>query len=118
MEELENLILQELDRSADSKERIEKIDDLLHRLNFERRLSCLSDEEREDMVSAGRGRMTPEMREKIDACKSEAERDALIHGYARAQYFRQCAWADYLNGVSQNKPFYPTQSGSEAAKAA
>jgi hypothetical protein len=107
---IEDLILQELDCSSDDDERIKRIDDLLHILNFERRVACLSDAERHAMVSAGDGRISPEMRQRIDACKSEAERKSLIDGYARTCYFRQCAWSDYLNGVSKNMPFYPAKT--------
>lgn len=105
MADIPEIIRQHLDASADKKERIEKIDDLLHMLNFEHRLASMTDEEREYMVAAGEVRMTPENRKYLDGLKTDAERDKAIEGWARACYFAQCAWSDYLNGTSPNKPF-------------
>ncbi len=83
-------------------ERIESIDDLLHRLNFERRLTMLTDEERDHMNNES---LSPEARQKLDEAKTPVEREELITMYARSTYFRQCAWIDYLNGSTDKKPF-------------
>ncbi|MES2314967.1 MAG: hypothetical protein V4524_03495 [Patescibacteria group bacterium] len=83
-------------------DRLARIDDLLHRLNFERRLTALTDEERDHMNDES---LSPEARQKLDEAKTEAERENLITMYARSTYFRQCAWKDYLNGTTNEKPF-------------
>lgn len=103
---INDLILQDLDRSMSEQDRISKIDELLHMLNFERRLAALTAEQRHAMMLAGESRITDEMRQKIDACKTDVERNNLIDGFARAVYMRQCAWSDYLNGVSKEMPFF------------
>lgn len=105
MSNIESSIQEHLDATTSKEDRIAAIDDLLHMLNFERRLADLSDEEAAAMMAAGEPSISTEMRARIDRAKSQAERDELINGYARAQYFRQCAWASYLNGVDKTKPF-------------
>lgn len=97
----EETLLNFLD-TLEKDERLESIDDLLHRLNFERRLMTLTDEEREHMNNES---LSPEARQKLDNAKTTAEREELITMYARSTYFRRCAWIDYLNGSTDKKPF-------------
>lgn len=86
--------------AMDTKERINAIDDALHRLNFERRVTLLTDTQRKHMSEAPSLQQLKAMNE----CKTDKERDALINDMARATYIKRCAWADYLNGVTPNAP--------------
>ncbi len=88
--------------TLEKDERLKSIDDLLHRLNFERRLTTLTDEEREHMNNES---ISPEARQRLDDARTPAEREELITMYARSTYFRRCAWIDYLNGSICIKPF-------------
>jgi hypothetical protein len=81
------------------KERLEKINDLLHRLNFERRLTD------EDLVNMNDESLSSYERKKLDGAKTDQERDQLFTDFARLRYFRRCAWISYLNGESKEKPF-------------
>lgn len=97
---LENAVLEYLD-ACDEKERVERIDDLLHRLNFERRLTLLTPNQQESMNNHT---LHPTQRARLDACKTKSERDKLISEMARTQYMRDCAWVDYLNGGRAEPP--------------
>ena len=103
---LETDVLEYLD-ALEEKERVERIDDLLHRLSFERRLTLLAPNQREAMNDRT---LHSTQRAGLDACKTEAERDKLIGEMARTQYFRRCAWSDYLNGVRAEPPVMPNAS--------
>jgi hypothetical protein len=90
--------------------RVDAIDALTHwvdrRLSFEKRLASLSPTQVAHMVRSA------ELREDqlaaLAACKTDAERERRIEGYARACYFVRCAWADYLNGVVPRPPVGPS----------
>lgn len=99
-EALEEKVLEYLN-SLEPKERLESIDDLIHCLQFERRLMLLTPEELEHMDRA----LSPAARRRLDESKTEKEREELIEMYSRAKYIRDCAWMDYLNGVTDVKPF-------------
>jgi hypothetical protein len=105
---LETAVLEYLD-TLDEKERVERIDDLLHRLNFERRLAALTPNQRESMNNRD---LSPAARARLDEAKSEAEREELITMYARSQYFRNCAWVDYLNNGG-TPPVLPNVEGEQ-----
>jgi len=102
---LEKNVLQYLDELVE-QERVERIDDLLHRLHFERRLTLLTPNQHAAMNNRT---LHPTERANLDACKTGVERDKLIAGLARAQYCRDCAWGDYLNGVCAEPPVMPIQ---------
>ena len=70
------------------------------RLQFHRRYVALSDAQK--VLSHWQGLSLSE-RAALDAA-SKARREELIASFARCTYFRQCAWADYLNGVEQDPP--------------
>jgi len=89
--------LDALDRDA----RVETIDDAIHRLGFERRLTLLTDKQRQHMMDES---MSDAVRQRIDSCKTEKERDEYVTGIARAAYFRRMAWAAYLNGETPHAP--------------
>jgi hypothetical protein len=97
---IENTLLGYLD-SMERDIRIERIDDLLHRLNFERRLSGLTDNQLDHMHN---NTLSQPQRAKLEQCKTDRERDELLNEYARVQYFRQCMWVDYLNGTAIDPP--------------
>lgn len=100
-QKIEKVLLTFLD-TLEKDERLGSIDDFLHRLNFERRLTMLTDEERENMNNES---LSPGARQKLVDAKTPAEREELITMYARSTYIRQCAWFDYLNGSTNEKPF-------------
>jgi len=90
------LCLDDLD-AMEKEAKIEFLDDAIHRLNFERRLASLSEKQHDESLSKWQ-------HEKIDACKTEKDRDDLFNNYARTMYFRRCMWIDYLNGSSDDAP--------------
>lgn len=94
------LVIDKMDKIA----RVEFIDDMIHLLNFERRVTLLSPEQEANMMDAG---LSDECRKKLDECKTEDERNHYIEMYARSQYFRQCAWSNYLNGFEADPPILP-----------
>ena len=99
---LKGIIRKYIDDSA-QKDRVDKIDDLIHLLNCERRLATLTPNQREHMNNR---ELSPAARAKLDEAKSEYVRDGLMSMYARSQYFRDCAWADYLNNGG-TPPVFP-----------
>ncbi|KKS77786.1 MAG: hypothetical protein UV64_C0003G0005 [Parcubacteria group bacterium GW2011_GWC1_43_11b] len=103
LKEVEDSILSFLDGIEVSSERTEAIDDLLHRLNFERRVTILTDEERERMMKEG---LSPTERESLNCVSSDPKAfEERLQSYARSIYFRRCAWENYLNGLTDQKPF-------------
>lgn len=82
-------------------DRVEAIDDAIHRLNFERRVTLLTDKQRQHMMDES---LSDAVRQRLDTCKSDKERDEYITGHARATYFRRMAWAAYLNGETADAP--------------
>ena len=75
---------------------------LLHRLQFERRWTSLSSAELVNMFDMT---LSPAEHKRLKDAKNKVELDSIINEYARAKYFRKCAWEDYLNGVTSEKPF-------------
>jgi hypothetical protein len=98
---IEQSILNHLDSIDDIKEKIEVIDDLIHRLQFERRLTDLSEAERKSMMCE----LFDCDRKALAECKTEADRDKLFESISRTMYFREIAWLNYLNGHAKEKPF-------------
>ena len=87
--------------ALDQKARLEAIDDALHRLNFERRLTLLTDEQRRHMSDDS---LSDRDRQRINECTDDKKRDEIIAGIARATYFRRCAWISFLNGETPVAP--------------
>lgn len=83
------------------KERVEVIDDVLHRLNFEKRVALLTRGQKEHMSMS----LSDAQRERLASCKTEEERTEVVEGYARANYIRKCAWDEYLHGLVDDPPF-------------
>lgn len=83
------------------EQRIEAIDDAIHRLQFERRWQSLAPNQVKHMCDES---LSDAESATLAACKTEAEREERINMYARARYFRRCHWRMYLNGESQEPP--------------
>lgn len=105
MEECKLLCLTDLD-DMDQDEKLEALDDAIHRLNFERRLAALDENQLKHM---GDDSLNIHEKKKLKECETEEQRDALFTDFARTRYFRQCAWVDYLNGVHPDPPIDPGQ---------
>lgn len=82
-------------------EKLELIEDILHRFNFEKRLAILTKEQLEHMHDTS---IPLWLKEKLDKCSTEGERKPLFEDFARTRYFRKCAWMDYLNGSCSDPP--------------
>lgn len=85
----------------EKKDRVDAIDDAIHRLQFERRLTLLTEKQREHMCNES---LSGAQRARLDQCKTDEEREEVINGYARATYFKRVAWISYLNGETPNPP--------------
>lgn len=81
------------------KERIELLEDAIHRLNYEKRFATLN----EKQLSHLNGTMTKETREYLNGLDKE-KRENAFEQHARALSFRECAWINYLNGFSNEIP--------------
>lgn len=90
--------------SVDKTVRVEAINDLIHRLKFERRWSSLVPNQLQHMADES---LSGAERKALAACKTESERDERFDMYARARYFRRCAWIMYLNGEEEKPPVEP-----------
>jgi len=87
-----------IDTVLDSEEperRVELIDDLIHRLNFLRRLTLLTPNQIEHMQSTET--LNDACRARLDQAEGTPLFDDLIEEYARSNYFRECAWVKYMN---------------------
>jgi hypothetical protein len=102
-ETVEKAIIQYLDSQETKPARISAIDDLIHLLNFERRLAMLD----EKQIFAMQCHPSQEMTDSLNACKSEKDREELIESASIVLYFRRCAWTEYLNGTSKYCPCPP-----------
>ena len=89
----------------DTVERLKRIDEMLFFLNFNRRLTELSDEEKEDFDNCHKGfPWTENMRTTYDNAPDQKTKDYYIDMWARSTYFRRCAWENYLSGYTDDKP--------------
>ena len=95
-----------LDQIEDKPKRIELIDAAIHRLNFERRWQLLTPEQVKHMCDES----LSEAEHTALANSSGKQRDELVTMYARARYFRRCAWMCYLNGESNEPPIAAEKS--------
>lgn len=77
------------------EEKVEILEDALHRLNFEKRWTKLTHAQLLNM--SGSTSLMAQL-ERLNNCKTDEAREMMIEEYARAEYIRQCAWVDYLNG--------------------
>ena len=87
-----------------SKERLSALDDAIHMLQFHRRYAELDHSQRAHFE----GHLSKESRDAINKLKGK-EREDKINEFARALYFRQCAWISYLNGERKEPPCLPVK---------
>lgn len=95
-------------------QRIDAIDDAIHRLQFERRWQSLAPNQVKHMCDES---LSDAESEALASCKTEAEREERISMYARARYFRRCHWRMYLNGESSEPPVERAVAKLDAQKA-
>jgi len=100
-------LLEHLD-TLNKTERVERIDDVIHRMNFERRLTLLTDNQRKHMEGNG---MSEAVRAQLHELKGTPKFEHKIEEFARSLYFRQCAWVDYLNNGGE-PPIPPNAGGN------
>lgn len=95
--------LQKVNKST--KKRIDRIKSLIDFLNYNLRITELSKNEKIDFVRTMEGGfLTNEMRTTLENCKTEEKKEHYIDMWARSNYFRKCAWLQYLHGEVENKP--------------
>lgn len=87
--------------TLDRQNRVDVIDDAIHRLNFERRLTLLSERQHRHMADES---LTSIEKEKLGRLKTEDERETYINDISRLRYFRRMAWIAYLNGETKVPP--------------
>jgi len=97
--EIGKLLMEALNR-LQPEARNKEISDIIWRLQYEQRVAALTDTEFE---AAFDEQLPEHIQMQIDALEGQVKKDR-IEGIARAMYFRQCAWQDYLKGVEPNKP--------------
>lgn len=85
----------------EAESRIEAIEDLIHRLNFERRWFSLAPNQLQHMLNES---LNCAEHEALRKCASKKQREKLFSDYARTRYFRRCHWMMYLNGESKDAP--------------
>ena len=98
--------LQELNK--DAEQRAKCIEELIDFLQYNLRITKLTPEEKEDFYYCNEGYPFRDNQKKtIDGCKTQKEIDCYIDMWARATYFRRCAWMSYLFGETLDKPSLP-----------
>ncbi len=97
-------LLEEQLLQVDPKTRIDWLEAAIDRLQFELRLQQLQPNQLEHLCDES---LRPAERARLAQCKTEAERAEYVETYARARYFRRCAWINYLNGVTDVPPCKP-----------
>ena len=105
-EELLDIIDEHLQEvNSDTEERTQRIKNILDFLNYNFRLTELSEKEKEDFVHCMEGYpLNDNMRETLNKCETEDKKSHYINMWARSTYFRQCAWFEYLYGNTNTKP--------------
>ena len=83
-------------------DKIVYLEQLIHRLQFELRFERLTQKQLEHMSE----RLSAAERCKLNGA-TEAQRERYIQEFARARYFRRCAWIAYLNGDDPEPPCDP-----------
>lgn len=93
-------IRKKLDSIKNKKKRIEETLDIIHALEFEIRVSALSDEQESHLMNMS---LSAAQRKRLDKANKK-DRPAIFEEYARCSYFRRCAWSNYLNGITNDPP--------------
>ena len=93
--------LQEVNSNRD--ERLSRINEILGFVSYNKRLTELTDAEQKDFVCCNEGYpFTSKQQNILD--KNPHKKDYYLNMWARATYFRQCAWLGYLFGETDKKP--------------
>ena len=100
-----------LDESnSDSTKRLSKIEALIKFLEFEKRVTEMTDAEKQHYYRCLDGpQLSDKMRATLDSCTTEEKRNYYIEMWARATYFTRCAWDTYLH-TGKDKPQIPQQN--------
>lgn len=86
-------------------ERLARINKLLDFLQYNKKITELTDEELKDFASCmDGGNLSDSEREKLTSTTDEVKREHYIEMWARSVYFRRCAWLSYLYGETTDKP--------------
>ena len=94
-----------LNDCREKEDRIKKLGELKDYLDFNLRLTELSDEELESYHRCHDGPvLSDEMRATLDSCKTGTQRKYYTEMWARALYIRRCEWDSYLYGETDEKP--------------
>lgn len=101
--EFEKILSVDIDAldNLEKEARLVAIDDAIHRLHFERRVTLLTDKQQQHMMDES---INDAERQRLDGFKNEKERTEYLNGIARAIYLRHMTWASYLNGETPNAP--------------
>ncbi len=91
--------------NSDTTERLKRIDKMLFFLNYNRRLTELFEVEKLDFANCHEGYpWTENMGKTYDNAPDQKTKDDYIDMWARSNYFRLCAWDNYLSGHTNDKP--------------
>jgi len=102
-------IIEAIDRflqesNHDKEERVKKIKEIQDFLNYNLRITQLTDKEKTDFVYCIEGYpLSKGQSELLDEC-TDQRKDHYINMWARSTYFRRCAWLSYLHGETDVKP--------------
>lgn len=87
----------------DDEVRLERINELMDFLSYNKRLTALSAAEKLDFVHCMEGYpLSEKQRKALD--ENPEKQDYYITMWARSNYFRRCAWLSYLHGEDDYKP--------------
>ncbi len=103
--ELLNLIdhhLQEV--NSKPTDRVNRIKEILTYLNFNLRLTELSEFEKQDFVNCMEGYPLTEDQRKTLENSTKERKNYYIDMWARSTYMRRCMWLTYLHNESDTKP--------------
>ena len=102
-EEIEDVVIDYIDGLESPDEKIQAVDEFIRRLNFVRRLLLLTSEELEHLFDES---LSPNAKAALEKDKPGSPAfEERLNMYTRAIYFKRCAWNDYLNGITDTKPF-------------
>jgi hypothetical protein len=102
-----------LDESNDDDtKRLSKIEVMMNFLEFEKRVTELTDVEKQHYFNCLNGpRLSDEMKATLKGCETPEHKEYYIKMWARSTYFARCAWETYLH-TGKDKPFV-AQEGSK-----
>lgn len=103
--ELLNLIDDHLqEANSIPTDRVNRINEILTYLNFNLRLTELSELEKQDFVNCMEGFPLTDDQKKTLNDSTEERKNYYIDMWARSTYMKRCVWLTYLHGESDKKP--------------